>query len=474
MKIKLLCASIALSTLLMPASWAAGLVSLSDEELSDTEGQALFNLSYLAPSDAGNFETANNIGFYRLGLEAQLDLNINARKLQLGCGGINGAGGCDIDIDNLSLSGLSSTREGRASSSAQITNPFMEFAIKNPNSASTREITGFRLSAEQVQGLLTAGTENSTVPNGINSFSGFMRVQSGIGATALEQSRVRGFANTAGAFFDAGVHQIEGNLVAIGLANASFRTTGGGFFVPAMNRLPFQANTITVNSNRVSAVPIASQITVPQIELRGTFTPATGQVNPAAPATTTSVITQGGPVDAVITGCSNTVFVIPACLAAPTGRDFSNIQMSGFVQGITADVTINQSLGYIHSLPINSAAYLALQSMAMRWPGSQTGDVAQPGWWLAFADPVNLGEVNPTQLIDITPLFPQLATAVGDYLQANPATTNDLGAVISGDGLAANIGTVNLAGSPLSLLLNDLQLSGQNFAPNCYGNLTFC
>lgn len=54
-----------------------------------------------------------------------------------------------------------------------------------------------RLSAEKVLGLLTLGAENSAVANGLNSFSGYMKVQSGIGTTAAEQSKIKGYANTA-------------------------------------------------------------------------------------------------------------------------------------------------------------------------------------------------------------------------------------------------------------------------------------
>ncbi len=35
-----------------------------------------------------------------------MELNANIKKLQLGCGGANGLGACDIDIDHISLSGL--------------------------------------------------------------------------------------------------------------------------------------------------------------------------------------------------------------------------------------------------------------------------------------------------------------------------------------------------------------------------------
>lgn len=228
-------------------SQPSGLVQLSDQELSDTKGQALFNLSYLAPNDAANLEqmrAASNIGFYKLALEGELELNLNAKKLQLGCGGINGVGGCDIDIDHLSLSGLSDTREGRVGSSAQLSNPFMEFAIKNPNSAATREIVGYRVSAERVQGLLTAGLENGLTPNGINSLSGFVRVQSD------ETGYIYGKAQTGARFLDArsnapyvidGASQTLNNEITAkvqvsvlnalgigGLATINIKTIGGG------------------------------------------------------------------------------------------------------------------------------------------------------------------------------------------------------------------------------------------------------
>ncbi|NJG87356.1 hypothetical protein, partial [Salmonella enterica] len=140
---------------------------LTDEQLSETTGQALMSLSYTSPTDASNLESkrdgsAKNIGFYKLGLEADLELNANIKKLQLGCGGVNNSvrsGVCDIDIDNISLSGLGnsassntdsdSDRAARVGSSAVLTNPFIQFAIKNPDSASTREVVGINLSSEK-------------------------------------------------------------------------------------------------------------------------------------------------------------------------------------------------------------------------------------------------------------------------------------------------------------------------------------
>ena len=172
--------------------------------------------------------------------------------------------------------------------------------------------------------------------------------------------------------------------------------------------------------------------------------------------------------------------------------------MKATINGIKADVTIQQDLGYVHYLPINSPFYLSLQSQDMRWPGSYSGanpertrvdgstdfskpatvtDVAKRGWWMSFADPINLGSVDPVQQVDIAPLFPQLAQALTTYITANPASMTFAGLVnaILGTGdINIDAGTIDLSGAPLSLTLRDLQLSGQNFATNCYGTLKFC
>lgn len=190
MNIKRLCSAILLSMSVVPTCFASGLVSLSDEELSQTEGQALFNLGYLAPGQAGNPTPAvDNVGFYTLSIEAEVALNANIKKLQLGCGGINGADGCDIDVDNFSfgcianatgvcitlpptgIQKIGTNNDNSVAGQRQmrdfvLSNPFYQFAIKNPNSASTREIVGIRIGAADVKGPLSF--------NSINSFSGYL------------------------------------------------------------------------------------------------------------------------------------------------------------------------------------------------------------------------------------------------------------------------------------------------------------
>ncbi|WP_174493137.1 hypothetical protein [Acinetobacter sp. Marseille-Q1623] len=179
----------------------SSMFAMTDEELSEVQGQALFSLSYLAPGAATNYYNASNgnVGFYTLGLEAQISLNANIKNLQVGCGGENGAGACDIDIQNFSLgciansSGVcislpsntigsatnnpathttsSSTVADNLANQQQmkdfvLTNPFFQFAIKDADKASTREIMGVRIGAANAKGPMSF--------NDIINFSGYL------------------------------------------------------------------------------------------------------------------------------------------------------------------------------------------------------------------------------------------------------------------------------------------------------------
>jgi hypothetical protein len=90
----------------------------------------------------------------------------------------------------------------RASTSAQITNPFLEFAIKNPQTAATRQMVGFRLSAEAIEGLLSLGLDNNnalSATDGIQSLSGYLQLAnlSGQVTTAASTFGVSGSSNCA-------------------------------------------------------------------------------------------------------------------------------------------------------------------------------------------------------------------------------------------------------------------------------------
>lgn len=153
------------------------LESMTDDDLRNTSGQALLSINHIAPSALGN--PSSTIGFYKMSLQAQLEINANIAKMQLGCRVVGGVNGCDIDVDRMRLTGINPGSDGEyASSDAVLTNPFFEFAIANPNTAANREIVGVRFGAENVLGLLSVGENPDTSqPNevgefGVNSFSG--------------------------------------------------------------------------------------------------------------------------------------------------------------------------------------------------------------------------------------------------------------------------------------------------------------
>jgi hypothetical protein len=398
------------------------LIQLNDAELSDVSGQALMSLSYIAPNDSINNIQGQDVGFYKLGLEAELDLNANIKKLQLGCGGVNGAGGCDIDIDNLSLSGIADTREGRVGSSAKLTNPFVEFAIKNPNSASTREVVGLRLSAEKVLGLLTTGIENSDLPNGINSLSGAIKIKAttGTGFTAPRAMR----------FNDTGM-AMSGRII-IGFVAPTFTTNNYNLQLQS-TKANLLINGTTLAGTRLTSAKLTGTALIDNLNFGGNIT---ARVN------------------------------LPFVSLIPL-----SINSNGYISGLRADLDIEQDLGYIHKFPLNNPFSLSLQSTQVHWPGAEYA--ANRGWWLAIEDEIDIGKVIPKNQIDVTnDILKQVVPSINNYLTNNPPTCQ---LAIGCIALGLNIGEVNLSSAkPLYFPIKDLPLATQGFAPNCYGNLKFC
>ena len=399
------------------------LTELSDQEMSKVEGQALMSLSYLAPTDATNKMSADNIGFYKLGMEAEIELNANIKKLQLGCGGANGAGACDIDIDNLSLSGISDTRDGRVSSDAKLTNPFLEFAIKNPGSASTREMVGVRLSAEKALGLLTAGTENTGTPNGINSLSG-----------ALKISPTTGVASTTArsmTYNDTGL-KVSGKIQLLGaLIQPAFDTDNYNLALKSTSA-NLNINGTTIIGTRLQAAKLSGTADIANLDF-------------------------GGSIVASVK--------IPIVSAIPL-----TINANGYISGLKANIDVDEDLGFIHKIPLNNPFSLSLQSQAIQWSGAEYK--ANKGWWLAIEDSIDIGKVNPLNSIDVTnDILKQVVPSINTYLTNNPPSCN-VGLCLA---TGLNIGNVNLSNSnPVYFPIKDLPLATQNFAPNCYGSLKFC
>lgn len=440
-----------------------GLTSLSDDEMAKETGQALFNLSYIAPGTTGNTSPYNSgVGFYKLGMEATVELNANIKKLQLGCGGRNGAGACDIDIDNLSLSGLSDTSEGRVGSSAVLTNPFIQFAIKNPQTASTREIVGMRVSAEDIVGLLTTGVNDGT-PNGINTLSGYLVTKATTGTTYTKASDPGNKATRFGTSAEQilrGALNISAPLCTSGCGRDPYNgfttdpndTNNTGLIVPSL-KADFAVPSATVTGNRLTSATIQGVKTTSVQNL--VLDENSGQLK---------------------LNFNDCVKVIGICASSEV-----TLKMQTTITGISADINFAEKLGYIHKLPLSGGGfYLALQNQQLSWPGAAVKDIAQPGWWMSFAKEVDLGVLNTPAgfTVDFSSAYPAIANAlsVGLYQKPTDISMSEALSSLSGQ-LTKNMGTLDLSNQPPALInLADVPLSdsAQKVVPNCYGGLTFC
>ncbi|MEG0486552.1 MAG: hypothetical protein RR575_01305 [Acinetobacter sp.] len=434
-------------------SHAGALQPMTDQQLSNITGQALMSLSYIAPNDAANLETKrvsnSNIGFYKLGMEADLSLNANIKKLQLGCGGVNGADVCDIDIDNLSLSGLGNSassntgsaadRNARVGSSAVLTNPFIQFAIKNPDSASTRQIVGINLSSEKATGLLTFGTENSKdaanngIENGINRLSGYMKVAQQTGFATINPITItqNGGPNATGVALKG--KACDNFFGGCGAIRPNYVTTSYNITMTPASQAVLLLKEQEITGKRMNSAKLFASTTVNNIQLSGT-------------------------------------------LAADT--DLLGIQISGNTSGVLNNLKVNaiidESLGLFHKASMNgSPVLLSLQANDIQWPGAKS--IAQKGWWLEISNPIDIGDITPNKNVDIAmPTILDALVEVNNYLGATYVKCG----VLATDCLLGNIplGTANLpdTANAVDMQMKNLSLKNQDFTPNCYGSLKFC
>jgi len=424
---------------------------LNDHEMSDATGQAAFYTTYTAPSGSGTGATASDYGFFKLGLTGTVQLNANIDHLQLGCGGVNGAG-CDIDINNLSLSGISdggsglghyATTTSRAATDAFLTNPFLQLAIQNPTSLSTRQVVGVNFGVASMTGLLTAGTSNSTSLNGastsptgvgINTLSGYMNIASATG-TASTAPRTMTYSDTN--------QSITGNISTTTLGGCSilnpcipFSTNNYSFNIGSAS-VPITTNPTTVNGTRLTSVQLSGTGLVSSLPLNGSMT-----------ATAT-------------------------LLFIPIPVTLSNV--SGNVTNLGVNLTVNEGLSYIHSIPFNNNSLsLSLQSVPLLWPGSPSNDIAQRGWWLGAGGTINIGNITPSAQVAITNnVLAQTIPAISTYLTNNPVNCGLL-ATSCLVNAPLNLGNIDLTGTSVNFPLTNLTLSAQTPVPNCYGGLKFC
>ena len=199
-------------------------------------------------------------------------------------------------------------------------------------------------------------------------------------------------------------------------------------------------------------------------------------------------------------GANNASGTYAACAATYSPGNCS------YITNLKANVTVKQNFNLVHNLPISSGGYLSLQKEALRWPGSASafkydvttqaitnvadnyvatpteifnaGDIAQPGWWLSFKDPLDFGALNPTTGIPMDDVLPQIATFISDYLSnynISLGVGDSLGALF-GSPLYKGLGDITLANNARAVMvLQNLLLDGnQKPVSNCFGGLKFC
>lgn len=169
------------------AGLALAVTPLSNDELGDVAGQGLILTEQIAGTGSGAGFT-----YTRMGLDANLYLNANIDKMQLGCGGFNEtilSGSCDIDLDYVRLMGrytgsgnnpnqTANGGAGRAGDAATsdflLKRPYIEIATKG--SGANRELAGIKIGSQEASGFFGVGSVNGTTHTGINTISGSLGV----------------------------------------------------------------------------------------------------------------------------------------------------------------------------------------------------------------------------------------------------------------------------------------------------------
>lgn len=194
-----------------------GLKAMDDSEMAGVAAQALFMASH---------ERSGTNDFYKMGLDAQMDINVNIAELKLG----EDASGVDLWIKNFAMGCIGATASptaadcivagdgvseaGKVLKPFTLLRPFIQVAVKNDTNPALREVVGIRLGAQNAQGPFSAGN--------FNSFSGYMS-----GSAAL-QMQGQGGAGTPWIYYGSSPSGC-GNNMCRGVAltsDSDFRSAG--------------------------------------------------------------------------------------------------------------------------------------------------------------------------------------------------------------------------------------------------------
>lgn len=168
-------------------------------------------------------------------------------------------------------------------------------------------------------------------------------------------------------------------------------------------------------------------------------------------------------------------------------------EVTGRITGLGANVAINESLAYIHKIEADNPFSLSMQMENVLWPDAAAA--AQQGWWLAFEDQIDIGNISPEDPVALTNevLLQALEGATGNAGSGTTCTTPSVNCALyrglgirNGEpyGIRCNGLNACLGGSlpigdvyvprDVDFPLNDLKLGAQSVTPNCWGSARFC
>ena len=326
---------------------------------------------------------------------------------------------------------------------------------------------GFRLGADKIVGLLTMGTDNVENPNdGLKSFSGYMKMAQTTGESVTK----------AGTFGNASDQKIQGNLKALGQTREFISKPGAeghtGITVPSM-RVDFTMPETIVTGQRLKSATVTNiRSSITSIPLAAPISGATlpNDVIGTPNFSNDKLYVEFDPLIDFLNLGTHSFFQMGA------GSSLDNLNM---------DITFVQALNMIHNIPLNgTGGYLSLQSQNVHWQGADAADIAKPGWWMSFKDPIQLGVLKTTDEVDISFVLPQVATAISEFLLRPENLINvNVGEAV---GSLANVPVVRKlnidvgqftnynGGTPATLTLMDKLLQNQNVTSNCFGGHKFC
>jgi hypothetical protein len=464
------CIAVVLSTHLH-----AAIQPLSDEQMALQTAQALLSLNFTAPTGSGTGATTTDFGFYKLGIQGVINLNANIKSLKLGCDGLNGTGACDIDGVNVSFgcitnatgicipvsgtntnTGVSSTATRTGMRDFTLTNPFIQLAIKNPTSASTREFVGMRLGAENSSGPISFGT--------LASFSGYLT-----GKVNLELQAQGPVSETDPTPRDArnpsAVAITCGNLtVPCAISNFVSSTRNGGVNFKALrgdsyngltfdvvNGLSFGLDDECAASVGISCLAYFDQLAVSFDAVNRTGNPlvvsgsrrtqaSIFNLNLGNATNTINGVAQDGAVKAIVSSLAIT----------ETSNGFGKALLNGLLptlsnlvgnkiitqlaQGLnTTEASLNDNsyilpynLSNFHEADINSNLFgLSFQRQSVQYPGY--AQAVDKGWGLYLPDAINLNISNPT--VNFVSNITNGQAALGNIIALQPANVNCYGSL---------------------------------------------